>query len=169
MTDHYFWEAITILIPIVIGVPISAYISLRIQRKMKKEDTNEIISNMKNAIKQEIEANVLGLKDEDTTTTMDGTVRKGKETLLETPIYDSSVKSGNFILLSSELRKGISELYAYIYLANSHVDLIMESQFTLFTDETKAKFERIEVIQNKHLKKMHDDIVKLSEELLKKL
>ena len=169
MTDHYFWEAITILIPIVIGVPISAYISLRIQRKMKKEDTDGIISNMKEAIKQEIEEHIDAIGKEDMTPTEGGGVKSTNVKYLEISSFESSVKSGNFILLNSELRKIISELYTLIHLTNFQVDQLIKSQFTLTTDETKEKFESILALQSKGMTDKHDKVVKLSKELIKKL
>jgi len=137
-----------LLITIAGGIFVGVVSSLIVQLIIKWFEKKGIISDMKEAIKQEIEENILGLKDEDTTSSMEGTTMKSEEILLETASYDSSVKSGNFILLPRELRKGISNLYAYIYIANFHIDQVIKSQFTLFTDETKEKYEIMESYLN---------------------
>lgn len=165
MTDHYLWESLAIFIPIVLG----AYISLQIQRRLKKEDKVEIIKGIKEAIKKELQENNEAIEEEDTTATKTGNITKNAMLFLENASYESTINSGNFILLPSELRKTISEVYAYIRIANIHVDQFIKSQFTLTTDETKDKLESIIKLQAERLAEAHKKIVKLSKELIKKL
>ena len=167
MTEQYFLVALSILIPIIIGIPISAYITLLIQRKMKKEDMNEIISNLKNSIKQEIQENIVTVNEEDVTITKKGKWDRAIINILTTASYESSVNSGNFTLLPSNLRKDISELYTFIDIANRHTGLLVKSQFVMVEDKDRFK----ELIENqlKHFTENHQEVLTRSNSLLKKL
>jgi len=177
MTEHFWdeiWDIMKILIPLVIGIPISAYISLRIQRHMKKEDTNDIISNTKESLKDEIKQTIKTLSEEDMTQTKENDVKGHEVTgrkvkFLVTASFESSVNSGNFNLLDKDLRTMIGDLYAHIHLANFKLDQLIKSQFTLTTSETKETFNAIRQLQMDSLKEEHEAITKNSNALLEKL
>jgi hypothetical protein len=168
MTDHYLLEALSILIPILIGVPSSAYFSLHIQRKMKKDDIEEIIKNMKNAIKLELEKNLTGIEKGHTSfLTSEG--KKGSTDVIyfETPAYESSVKSGNFILLSEIIRQGISEIYGIINNTNYLTEKLVDSQFILRSEETQTQFSETRKSKLDNLSNMQKEIKDKTEEILK--
>jgi len=164
MTEHYFWEAITILIPIILG----GFITIRIHAYHQKLDKNTRISDMKKAIKQEIQENMDALKDyKITLKTVKAKIKTSKLKYLTIASYDSSVNSGDFILLSSELRQKISELYTYIHIANFESDQLIKSQYIMARNPTK--FEEIIQRQLDTLTKIYQTITTQSENLLKKL
>lgn len=162
--DDYFLLGLSIAGSIFAGI-ISSFL---VSRKIKNDDTKNIIKNMKNAIKQEIQENIDGLKDEDMTTSMDNDgFYKSEIKYLSMASFDSSVKSGNFILLDRELRELISDLYLFIHLGNFHADQLIHSQFIISYDD--EKFEKIILTQLKALKEIHEKITTKSNSLLKKL
>jgi len=159
----------SLLIPI-IGLIIAAggiIASIVWDAKNRKNTKNEARDTVKSAVKQEIQENLSGLEKEDLTSTTEGDWTKTEMKYLTIASYNSSVQSGNFILLEGELRKDISELYTYIHLANNLVDQLIESTFTI--TENKEKFEKIIENQIKGLKEHHDKIITKSKEILKKI
>ena len=152
MTEHYIWDFSVLVSGIVLG----AFISLGIQRYLKKNDTNSIIENMKNAIKKEIQQNIASLGKENIETTEEAQKTESELLLLETPAYESSVKSGNFILLSETLRVNISDLYTTINYINYLLEKLIDSQFTLTVKETKPQFAKIRIAQLKIFKEKHE-------------
>lgn len=163
MTEHYFWQAITILIPIVLG----GFITIRIHAYNQKQDKNARISNMKDAIKQEIKVHLDDMEKEDLTTTEKDHMFKTDLKYLETASFESSVNSGDFILLPNNLRKEISLHYISIHLSNNQVHQLIQSQFTV-TDNTKKLISIIN-LQLETLKKLQKTIIKSSKEILEKL
>ena len=122
---------------------------------------------MKEAIKQEIKENMDAVKDFKVETKTERETKESKLEYLTIASFDSSVNSGDFILLSSELRQKISELYTYIHVVNFQSDQIIKSQYIIVDD--KDKFEKIIQKQFGILAKNYEDIVKRSKNLLKKL
>ncbi len=164
MTEHYFWEALAILIPIVLGGLITILIHAYHQNKNK----NTRISDMKKAIKQEIQENMDAIKDyKITTKTVNADTKKSELKYLTIASYESSVNSGDFILLSGELRQKISELYTYIHVANFQSDQLIKSQYIMARNTTR--FEKIIQRQLDALTKNYQIITTQSENLLKKL
>ncbi len=164
MTEHYFWEALAILIPIILG----GFITIRIHAYHQKQDKDTRISDMKKAIKQEIQENMDEIKDYKITTKQeDPKIKTSEIKYLTIASYDSSVNSGDFILLSAELRKEISELYTHIHITNFESDQLIKSQYIMARNTTK--FEEIIQIQLNALAKNYQIIITKSENLLKKL
>ena len=163
MTEHYFWEAITILIPIILG----GIITILIYAYHQKLDKNTRISDMKKAIKQEIQENMDAVKDYKITTRLETKITISELKYLTITSFDSSVNSGDFILLSSELRQKISELYTYIHIANFESDQLIKSQYIM--TEEGDRFERLIQRQLNALTKIYQTITTQSENLLKKL
>ena len=141
-----------------------------IRRKMNQADTNEIIANVKQAIKDELTHNQKHLKKEDTTSTKEGIETKTTIWHIETYAFESAVKSGNFILLNSELRKLISEVYALAHIVNRQGDLISKLTFTIKTTDLEvANYNRIFEIQKNAFVEKHSEIVKKIDALIPKL
>jgi len=163
MTEHYFWEALTILIPIILG----GLITILIYAYHQKQDKDTRISDMKKAIKQEIQENMDEIKDYKITTKTEGKIKTSELKYLTIASYDSSVNSGDFILLSAELRKEISELYTHIHITNFKSDQLIKSQYIMARNTTK--FEEIIQIQFDALTKSYQVIITKSENILKKL
>ena len=164
MTEHYFWEAITILIPIILG----GLITILIYAYHQKQDKDTRISDMKKAIKQEIKENKDAIKNYKITLKIENSkVIASELKYLTIASYDSSVNSGDFILLSDELRQEISELYTYIHITNFESDQLIKSQYIMARNTTKFK----EIIQRQleALAKSYQVIIIKSENLLKKL
>ena len=142
--------------------------SLIVQVIIKKVEKNGIISNMKKAIKQEIQENMDEIKDyKITTKTEEAKIKTSKLKYLTIASFDSSVNSGDFILLSAELRQEISELYTYIHVANFESDQLIKSQYIMARNITK--FEEIIQRQLDALTEMYQTITTKSENILKKL
>ena len=154
-------------ISIAVGIIGGAYASLRVQRKMKNDEKKEIVTNVKNAIKQEIQGNVDTIKREDLSLDKSDGWKSVSMKYLQIPSYESSVKSGNFILLNDELRKKISGLYTNIHIANNQADQLSKSTFTI--TENTAKFDRMFKKQLGFLKKKHEEILTTSNSILEKL
>jgi len=163
-------KAISSLIIPIIGLIIAAggiIASIVWDANNRKNAKNEARDTVKSAVKQEIQENLSGLEEEDLTSTTKGDWTKTEMKYLTIASYNSSVQSGNFILLDGELRKDISELYTYIHLANYQVDQLIKSTFTI--TENKEKFIKILDNQIKGLEGQHDKIIKKSKEVLKKI
>lgn len=142
--------------------------SLIVQVIIKKVEKNGIISNIKKAIKQEIQENVESIKDfKITTKKMEDGTKESELKYLTIASYDSTVKSGDFILLSTELRQEISELYTYIHVANFESDQLIKSQYIMAEDNDK--FEKLILRQLGVLTKSYQVIKTKSKILLKKL
>jgi len=142
--------------------------SLIVQVIIKKVEKNGIISNMKEAIKQEIQENKDAIKDYKITTRIEETkITISELKYLTIASFDSSVNSGDFILLSAELRQKISELYTYIHVANFESDQLIKSQYIMAEDNNR--FERLIQRQLNALAKMYQVITTKSENILKKL
>jgi len=164
MTEHYFWEAITILIPIVLG----GFFTIVIYAYHQKQDKDTRISDMKKAVKQEIQENMDEIKDyKITTKTEEVKIKTSKIKYLTIASFDSSVNSGDFVLLSAELRKEISELYTYIFIANFESEQLIKSQYIMAEDNDR--FERLVQRQLDALTEMYQTITTKSENILKKL
>jgi len=181
MTEHYFWEALAILIPIILG----GFITIRIHAYHQKHDKDTRISDMKKAIKQEIQENMDEIKDYKITTKTveaktksyisdDKITTKTEPKIKTTEIkyliiasYESSINSGDFILLSGELRQEISELYTHIHITNFKTDQLIKSQYIMARNITK--FEEIIQMQLDALTKSYQVIITKSENILKKL
>lgn len=163
MTEHYLWESLAILLPIVAG----GIITILIHTLNQRRDKNARISNMKEAIKQEIKENMDSIKDFKVITKTERETQESELKYLTIASFDSSVNSGDFILLSTELRQEISQLYTYIHVANFQSDQLIKSQYILADD--KARFEQLIQRQFGILAKSYQDIVKQSKNLLKKL
>ena len=133
----------------------------------RKNAKNEARDNVKSSVKQEIQENLSGLEKEDLTSTIEGVWTKTSMKYLTIASYNSSVQSGNFILLEGELRKEISELYTYIHIANFQVDQLIKSAFTI--TDNKEKFKKIFDQQIEGLEEQHKIIIEKSKKVLKKI
>jgi hypothetical protein len=160
MTEHYLYDFAVL----VSGIIIAAFASLVIQRDMKKRDEKDVINNVKNAIKQEIQGNLDTLKEEDLSTDKDGNWATIAVRILTVNSFESSVQSGKFILLSDELRKRISEVYTDIHIANNYTDQLQVSANTITKDAGNKHTVIQSLLQN--LKDKHDVIENKSESLL---
>ena len=141
--------------------------SLIVQVIIKKVEKNGIISNMKKAIKQEIQENRDAIKYYKITTKTEPKMKTSEIKYLTIASYDSSVNSGDFILLSDELRQEISELYTYIHITNFDSDQLIKSQYIMPRNTTK--FDELIQRQLDALAKSYQVIITKSENLLKKL
>ena len=137
----------------------------------KKQEKANTIKDIKKSLKTEIDTNLKGLKEEDLTSNIheDGT---HDTTLfyLETSVYDSTIQSGNFVLLNNELKSDISEIYTLGYLANRQSDYIGKFMFEIYdTHIQKENWNAIEKYQYENLEEKHQNIIKKFEDILKLL
>lgn len=163
--------------------------SLYVQRKVKKGDTDEIINNVKDVIKEELEVNLASLGIEDLTTTVVDTTEPASTsnegdskfltvgdttntifTVMVVSSFESAVKSGNYILLDKELRKDISEVYALMNIANSHTYLLTQLTFVIKTTSLdQVNFEKVFQKQKDNLAEKHSDLILRIEPLIQKI
>lgn len=122
---------------------------------------------MKYVIKQEIQIHLVDMETEDFTTTLKDNLFKTDLKYLESASFESSVNSGDFILLPDDLRKQISLHYINIHLNNNQIHQLIQSQFTV-TDNTE-KLMKIINLQLETLRKMQKTIINSSKELIEKL
>lgn len=164
--SNSIWSLIITIIAVIIAA-IGIIISIIWDIINRKNAKTEARDNVKRSVKQEIQENISELEEEDLTPKIEGEWTKTVSKYLTIASYNSSVQSGNFILLEGELRKDVSELYTYIHLANYLTDQLIKNAFTI-TDK-KQDFKKIIAQQTKVLKEYHDTIIQKSKEILKKI
>lgn len=144
--------------------------SFLVQRKIRKTDTDEIVTNVKNVIKEELQVDLEHLQKEDLTTIKINSGTQTITSIMEVSSFESAVKSGNYILLNKDLRKDISEVYALMELANQHSYLLTKLTFVIKTTDLEvANYDRIFKWQKENLKEKHLELLPKIESLIKKL
>jgi len=164
--------------------------SFFVQRHFKNKDTEDVIQNVKNVIKEELKDNLNSFRNDDLTTIL---VNKRTEktgevntknskfkavgnatltniSLRETSSFESAVKSGNYMLLNKKLRQDISQVYTLMYSSNKQSDLLTELTFVIRTTEVEqVNFMKIYESQKENLNNKHKKLIPLIESLIQKL
>lgn len=123
MTFHiegYLVQAGLMLTAIVMG----GIVTIVIHNSTKAKDKQSIIKNMKNAIKIELEINLEGIVKINKSGIMDKDKTRHAY-VCDSFAFESSVKSGNFILLDDKLRVDLTFLYGqmdYINRKKKNID-----------------------------------------------
>ena len=162
MTDHYLYD----LIILISGIVIAAYLSLRIQQRMKNQDEKDLIKNVKEALFLEILQNIKTIDEEHGTISDEdgGRIVDIKGSLLNSA-FESAVKSGKFLLLRRSDRNKLSVAYDMIEKSNFNGKQIVKFGSTLVPAENKDHFKKILETQVKRYVKQHKFIKEKLEEL----
>ena len=166
MTEHYFYDFIVL----VVGIVIAAFISLIIQKEMKKREVNSIIENLKQALILEIEQNIKTIDEEKPEIKKDGDLEYiiFKSSLL-TSAFESSVNSGNYLLLSRNHRNKLVVLYDMIDKSNYNGRKILDFGFVIPPSESRELFDKIRKTQLDKVVEKHKTIKESLELRLKEL
>jgi hypothetical protein len=161
MTDHYLYDLGVLILGIVIG----AFVSLLIQKRMKKEELNDTIKDMKNAFFLEIVQNLNTIDDyKGTFTESEGVQLLNIKASLLNSTFESAVKSGKFLLLSRTDRNELNVLYDMIEKSNFVGKQIMKFGFMVVPTEQKEYFKKIREVQVEKYNKQHQRIREKLEE-----
>ena len=162
MTDHYLYD----LVILISGIVIAAYLSLRIQQRMKKQDEKEVIKNTKDALYLEIVQNIKTIDEEKGVITEEdgGRIIDIKGSLLNSA-FESTVKSGKFLLLPRKDKNKLSVAYDMIEKSNFNGKQIIKFGYTLVPAENKEHFKKILETQVERYVKQHKKIKEKLEEL----
>ena len=82
------------------------------------------------------------LEKVDSTIKIEDHISRANLQYLTNALFDSAVNSGDFILLSNDLRKKISSYYTTVHLANNQVSQLIQSQFIVTEDSEKLQSMR---------------------------
>lgn len=133
MADVDFWQQLFLTaLSIFGGVIGGGYLTLRIQKRMNNETKNDIIKNIIDSIKQELEDAQEGIKkfnENPVEWKEQNMIFVGEKPWILRPAYDSAVNSGNFNLLSKTLQKEIPSAYLSIDAINFYSDQIRKFVF----------------------------------------
>ena len=147
------------------GVLGGGYATLMIQKKMKNDEKKDIVNDLIESIKKELEDAKEGVeKFKKNPVKWDKSWEfKGEKPWVLRPAYDSAVNSGNFTLLDRSLQKEIPSAYLSIDAINFYSDRIRKFLYQPVGDRG-ANFTADELCI-----KLEENVSKLDEKLKKLL
>jgi hypothetical protein len=122
--EGYLVQAGLMLVAIILG----GIVTIAINHSTKEKDKESIIKNMKNAIKTELVLNLEGIEDIKKKTFVNENGNRISY-VCDSYSFESSVRSGNFILLEDKLRTDLTLVYGIMELINQKNDNIRSMDF----------------------------------------